>query len=431
MTSKAHSGRPCSALLVALLLSAGWLGGCDRSRIQPPSPSASPAPTGPTAPAAPPQPSRRLTPADLVHRGAFRLPDAFDWGARGMSFVTGSGGGSLLVLGADLKPAEFARISIPSPIVGQPLERLPVAQLLEPLRNFDGPIVESVNEVAPFASGIELVAQRGTQRTAKLYGAIDNWYGVVEESHPTIWMSELDGSNPRGPFHVGPRRDPFHGNKAGAFLFTVPSWYANAYLGGRMLVTGKARGAFHGSQGPSLFAFRPCTTDEPAGDLDAVPMLYYRIRFPECAGPNVGDKHACDFPGFTMCDEWEGGSFVEHGSKRAVLLLGKKGLGPNHYGEPPRAGTCEGDKGYHCDPYERQVLFYDVDELGAAALGQRKPWSVRPYAVWRPKELLIQGQTCGQVGGMAFDPTGRRIFMIEKGLGDNNGAAVHVWTVGT
>lgn len=358
------------------------------------------------------------------------LPDAFDWGARGMAFVATPSGGELLVLGPDQKPARFARVRIPAPVISRDAGKLPRAETLSPMREFDGEMVERLSDVTPFASGIEYVPKRGSQQTDKLYGAIDNWYGVVEESHATIWMSEPDGSNPRGPYHVGPRREPFHGNKAGAFLFAVPAWYADGYLGGRTLVTGKARGAFHGSQGPSLFAFRPWQSDAPEGNLDAVAMLYYRIHFPECAGPNVGNKKACDFPGFTMCDEWEGGSFVETGDKRAIVLVGKKGLGPNHYGEPPRASTCEIDKGYHCDPYERQVIFYDVDELGAVALGKRKPWSVLPYATWRPQELLVRGQTCGQVGGAAFDAKGRRLFVIEKGVGENNSAAVHVWVAG-
>ena len=64
-------------------------------------------------------------------------------------------------------------------------------------------------------------------------------------------------------------------------------------------------------------------------------MLYYRVKFPGCAGPNVGDPSVCDYPGFTMCDEWTGGAFVESGEKRAIILLGYKGLGGNCYDEPP------------------------------------------------------------------------------------------------
>jgi hypothetical protein len=77
------------------------------------------------------------------------------------------------------------------------------------------------------------------------------------------------------------------------------------------------------------------------------------------------------------------------------------------------------------------VIFYDVDQLGRAALGKVAHWSVLPYHTWRPTELLLDGQVCRGLGGMAFDATSRRLFIVERGLGegDSNSAAVHVWTV--
>ncbi|MBI5535719.1 MAG: hypothetical protein HY898_23510 [Deltaproteobacteria bacterium] len=380
-----------------------------------------------------PQPvgEARLSPEDLSYQGAFRLPEPFDWGARGVAYVAQTPGqpGQLFVLGNDTRKAEFAPVSIPHPAVQRAAERLPVARMVGPMRSFGAPIVESISTESALASGIAFVPPQGAQRTAKLYGSLDNWYGVVDESHATIWFTELDGSVPRGPFHVGPPGPAFHGNKSGDFLFDVPASYASRYLGGRTLITGKTRGAFHGSQGPSMIAFRPWDKESPAGNLDAVLLLAYRIRFPECAGPNTGNKASCDFPGFTMCDKWEGGSFVYSPTRAAILLLGSKGLGANHYGEPPHSRSCERSKGYHCDPFERQVLFYDVHELGAVALGKREPSSVLPYATWKPGEFLLRNPTCGQVGGAAFDPTQRRLFLIEKGIGDNNAAVVHVWSV--
>lgn len=399
-----------------------------RRRGQPqPEPWGSTPPVAPgvSKPASPPSTGgSRLSPQDLAYVGAFRLPEAFDWGARGLAYHH-SGAGVLLVTGHDQRPAEFAPVEITMPVRARNAAQLPIARLLGPVRSFDGTIVEGITDTA-FVSGIEVVSRRGSQGSDKLYGSIDKWYGVVEQSHPTVWFSELDGSSPRGPFHVGPPGPVFHGNQAGDFLFQVPPDYAARYLGGRTLVTGKTRGAFHGSQGPTLLAFAPFDQERPAGQLDAVKMLGYRIKFPACAGPNVGDPRACDFPGFTMCDHWEGGSFVSTSSRSAILLAGRKGLGPNRYGHPP-PGACGESKGYHCDPFERQVLFYDVHELGSVALGQREPWSVLPYAVWRPAELLQANPSCGEMGGMAYDPYGLRLFMIERGIGENNGAVVHVW----
>lgn len=379
----------------------------------------------------------RLTSGDLTYQGAFRLPEAFNWGARGMAYYPeGNGGrGTLLIIGFDLNRAEYGEISIPDPAVESNWEDLPIAALNAGMVDFGSAIVETVSEDTAYASGIEYVPGKGEQTGGKLYGAIDNWYGVSEETHSTIWFSEVNGSNPRGPYHVGPRQLPYHGNKAGDFLFKVPQWYADTYLGGRILVTGKTRGAFNGSQGPTLFAFAPWDTETPSGDLDAVPMLYYRIFYPDCAGPNVGDKASCDYPNFTMCDKWESGGFVESGLKRSIILLGIKGLGTNYYGEAPGPDSCDSSTGYHCDPYERQVIFYDVDELGRAAQGQADPWSVTPYEIWTPREFFIkdeQGRSCGQPGGLAVDSSGKRLFMIEKGFGghqNENGAVVHVWQI--
>ncbi len=389
-------------------------------------------------------PSERLQPSDLNYQGAFRLPPECNWGSRGLSYYpAGNGGaGSLLVTGFDQNPPEFAQVSIPEPSTAADWMDLPEATMLTPMTNFDGGLVASYDsQYESFSehtvvSGIAYVPQRGSQTSDKIYGSIDFWYGVIDQSHPTIWFSEIDGSNARGLYHVGPWVLPYHGNKAGDYLFSLPQWYADMYLGGRTLVTGKTRGAFNGSQGPTLFAFRPWDSENPSGDLDAVTMLWYNIYYPDCAGPNVGNKANCDYPDFTMCDKWEGGGFVESGEKRAILLLGIKGLGDNTYGTPPPpASACEDSQGYHCDPFERQVIFYDVDELAEVVQGTRDPWTVIPYQIWRPEEFYLrdaEGQTCGEVGGMFSDFEGHRVFMIEKGFGghtNENSAIVHVWSV--
>jgi hypothetical protein len=348
----------------------------------------------------------------------------------------------LFVTGFDINAPEFAQVSIPDPSVESNWQDLPEATILFSMTNFDNGLVAaygSINENfdPDFAvvSGIALVLPQGSQGGAKLYGTIDYWYGVVEDSHATVWFSEIDGSNARGLYHVGPTVLPYHGNKAGDYLFVVPQWYADEYLGGRILITGKTRGAFNGSQGPTLFAFMPWDNENPSGDLDAIEMLWYPILYPECAGPDVGDKANCYFPDFTMCDKWEGGSFVESGEKRAIILVGVKGLGDNTYGAPPSTDACMQDQGYHCDPFERQIIFFDVDELGEVADGGRDPWSVVPYATWRPDEFYLgdsNGHTCGEMGGMAVDRNGHRIFIIEKGLGgynNQNSAVVHVWSI--
>jgi len=418
-----------------------------------------------TGPAEGGRPTERLQPADLSYEGAFRLPDSFNWGARGLSYYPdGDGGaGSLLVTGFEslsdpAHPGEscwnpdwncyayFAEVEIPAPAAEANWEDLPEAALITPLTPFDGGLASTVHREYLFVSDIEYVPHQGSQTSDKLYGSINLWYaeGVVGEStFPTIWFASLNGSGTRGMFHVGPDEAPYHGRKMGAYLFTVPEWYADDYLGGRTLVTGRSRGtpadAFEpvtvrgGSQGPTLFAFHPWQSDDPTGDLDALPVLYYRVSFPGCAGPNVGDPAACDYPAFTMCDEWDGGAFADDGTRRAIMLLGYKGLGENCYDEPPVdcADPCSAAHGYHCQPYERQVIFSDVHELGHSALGNQNPWVVVPYTAWRPAEFYLAGHTCWNVGGMTFEPQHRRLFMVERGLGvsETNATVVHVWSL--
>jgi hypothetical protein len=376
--------------------------------------------------------SSHLQPTDFVYQGAFRLPEDFDWGARGLSYYPlGDGGvGSLLVTGPESHTADFGEVGIPVPVIEADWQKLPVAPLLRPLTNFDGNLIEDqIDSTTTYVGSIEYVPKQGSQTSDKIYGSADWWYAVMDETFPTIWFSELDGSNPRGLFHVGEQAPPFHGNRTGDYLFKVPQWYADQYLGGRFLITGKSRGTSTGSQGPAMYAFRPWDTENPSGNLDAIPLVWYRFIYPECAGPNVGEKSACDYPEFTMCDKWLGASFIESGDRRAIVMLGVKGLGDNGYGQPTNPDACNPYQGYHCDPLERQVIFFDVNELGQAALGNRDPWSVAPYAIWKPETFYLQGHTCGETGDMAFDPVSGRVFMVEKGIGDNNSAVVHVWTV--
>lgn len=376
----------------------------------------------------PPSTAGRLHASDLAYSGAFRLPADFDWGARGIALGPR---GALWVTGPDVPPATFGEVSLPAPVRTRDWTTLPEAALLSPVRVFDGSLIETQLEAdTTFGGDLAYVPAQGSQTGGKVYGCADWWFAVGEETFPTVWFAEEGGSRPRGLFHVGRREPPFHGNRSGDYLFAAPRGYADAHLGGRWLVTGKTRGAFGGSMGPTLLAFAPWEEEDPSGDLDAVALLWYPERFPECAGPNVGDKAACDFPDFTMCDDWEGAGFVEGSAGRAVILWGVKGLGGNRYG-PPEPGDCNPHQGYHCDPFERQVIFYDPEELAEVAAGRRDAWTVRPYETWRPAEMFLASPTCGLAGGLAVDPDAGRVLLVEKGLGEGNSAVVHVWTFRT
>jgi hypothetical protein len=429
-----------------------------------------------------PVPTNALLPEDFTYLGAFRLPDEFAWGALGMDFYpSGDGGaGSLFVTGfqglldGSFEPCYegsqgcngyFGEVSIPEPGKVSNWEDLPLATFIQEMAIFDGGLVQTVHEAYSFVSDIAYVPQQGSQRGDKLYGSLNEWYpegSFGDDTFPTVWFSDLDGSNAHGVFHVGPEEPPFHGIKMGSYLFTVPQAYADQYLGGRTLITGRARGTAPpgspgldgegaiagGSQGPTLMAFHAWDSDDPGGNLDAIPMLYYRVKYPGCAGPDIGvagQATDCDFPGFSMCDDWTGAAFLQAGDRATIAIVGLKGASNCYYcGDPvddsecgvePLPGecdlTCNEDRGYHCGPYRRQVLLYDTQALGQAALGEIDPWSVLPYAIWEPEELFLASPCCYNMGGMAFDATNGRLFITERGLGEGemNAAVVHIWSV--
>ena len=423
----------------------------------------------------------RVQPGDLTYLGAFRLPDDFNWGARGMSYYPdGAGGeGSLLITasealrtpdgeacyeGLDDCAAYFAEVAIPDPAQEAEWTALPVASFLTEPTTFDDGLVQTVHPAHAFVTGIQYMPRQGSQVSDKMYGSLNEWYpgGYGDKSFPTVWLSNLDGTDARGVFHVGPETDPlYHGRKMGDFLFTVPAWYADAYLGGRILVTGRSRGTpvgsdsvttAGGSQGPTLFAFMPLTSDNPSAEteLDALPLLYYRVKYPGCAGPDIGVGGApvdCDYPNFSMCDSWDGGSFIGTQEKNAIVLLGHKGTTNCYYcdetGDDPEcdveppipecARYCNESRGYHCGPYYRQIIFYDSNQLASAAQGTVSPWEVLPYEIWEPPDFFLTGDNvCGGVGGMTYDDATRRLFVTERGLGGyrgENAAVVHVWQV--
>ena len=131
----------------------------------------------------------RLRATDFAYQGAFRLPDEFNWGARGLSFYPdgSDGAGSLLVTGFELlmDPAHpnetcgdpswgcgayYGEVTIPAPTAAANWEDLPVATLSAPLIEFDGGLASSVHREYVFVSDLEYVPQRGSQTSAKLYG---------------------------------------------------------------------------------------------------------------------------------------------------------------------------------------------------------------------------------------------------------------------
>ena len=50
----------------------------------------------------------------------------------------------------------------------------------------------------------------------------------------------------------------------------------------------------------------------------------------------------CDFPGFSMCDDWTGAAFVQVGDRATIAIVGLKGATNCYYcGDPVDDAECE------------------------------------------------------------------------------------------
>jgi hypothetical protein len=395
-----------------------------------------------TAAAAPRTSTQRLTPTDLHYRGAFAFPAGDEWAYSGHALAyypdgdpTGPAdgyGGSLFTVN-HAQHQLVGELAIPAPLVTADRETLPRATLLQPAADITGGWINNCTH----DEGCEYTEVAGLAylpNVDKIAWNLRDWYNVDGGDQDSLGWSDRDFANAAGVWHIGPRNDTvFHNARTSNYLFTAPRAFAAAQLADRWLIAGNSRpaGAFGGSQGPTLFATAPWQEGNPptAGqDLAATALLYYPTVF-GCVEENNDDL--CHYPGYRAADDWGGGAWVDAGDQSAVVLMGRKGLGPSCYGIPGedcQASRCTTDKGWHADPYEPQLLFYDPAELAAVAAGAREPWTVLPYAIYRPTDELFNPD-CGILNAVAYDAVRQLIYATESNAGPFGETVVHVWAV--
>jgi hypothetical protein len=271
--------------------------------------------------------------------------------------------------------------------------------------------------------GLAYLPRLGGQTTAKLYFAraphLDE--GATNPSHG--WC-ELDLSDPQpgGAWRVGE-----HWNYVtGDYLFDIPTAWADSYVSGRYLATGRFRDGGQDAEGPSLFAIAPWAQGNPpppGTTLPATPLLLY-------TAVTDAEQHTLD--GYHHSDEWTGGAWLTAGDKSAVLFVGTKGTGDCWYGNPEGPCLdCE-DRGWWSTGFVGQFLFYDPADLAAVAQGLSESWELQPYATMNVDNVLYHIESTQQkhhVGAMAFDRAQGLLYVAEP-LADEDRPLLHVWEVG-
>ena len=429
-------------------------------------------------------PVELLQPADFTYLGAFRLPDGserpltFEYGGNAMTFRPGDPGeglpSSLFISGHDRMPygdlpdgSQVAEVSIPQPSLAREVENLPQAQFIQDFQDV----------TAGFYSTMEEIVRMGMQYLETQPGGPKihlAWGQHFEPEPPTgthAWFNP-DLSNPdlQGTWFIG--EQSFYA--VNDYLLDIPQDWADSFVGGRSLATGRYRDGGWSGMGPALFAYRPWLEDgtppPSSTHLEEVTLLQY-----ESSADNENIERCLD--GYQHPDDWAGGAWLMTADGRTALLMaGTKSSGEKYwYGFTNPAGVefpcveeelvgqfpiCRLADGSPCPPedlvecaghnsfrgwwstsFAAQFILYDPNDLARVTLGELEPWQPQPYAVinidqqlffnpppWEVPMLGEGAQRRFRTGDVAYDRENGYLYVLEL-FGEGAKPVVHVWQV--
>lgn len=434
-----------------------------------------------------------LSPEDIEYVGAFRLPgdgerpDTFEYGGSTLTFNPNGDPdgpddgftGSLYIMGhprlayGELPDGnKVAEVSIPIPVVLQSVESLNTAGFLQQFSNVAEGYFSTLDEIPRTAMQYFEHPKSGQQSIQLAWGA--HFQEETETMIPSHALFNTDLSNPdlQGTWYIGDQSL----YSTNGYLLDIPVSWADKYLDGFYLGTGRYRDGGWSGMGPSLFAYSPWI-DEDGTQLyqdgerleEKTLLLYENSR-------NTDDIERC-LKDYQHADEWSGAVWVTTESgKAAVIFVGTKGTGDKYWygfinpvnpedpcveeellGQFPLCrnsdgsictgqdlAECEGHtsgRGWWSSSFSAQFILYDPSVLTRVAAGQLDPWEPQPYdfleidshLFFNPsgieEEMIGSGnQRLNRLGGATFDRTNGILYVLEL-FADEARPVVHVWKI--
>jgi hypothetical protein len=438
---------------------------------------------------APPEPISGdvIDPASLEYLGAFRLPEGrdrpytFEYGGNAVAFNPDGDPngpadgfpGSLFITGHDRLPygdlpngSQVAEVSIPVPVAAGSLEVLNRAAFLQDFQDVTAGYFTEMEEIV---------------RTGLLYldspvtgPLIHIAWGQHIEPDPTAathgWFSP-DLSNPvfQGTWFIADQS----WYSVNDYMLEIPSEWAETYVEGYVVGTGRFKDGGWSGMGPVIIAYRPWDENgNPYPDGASIPsitLLHYAASSETAAIERA-------LTGYQHPDEWSGAAWLTASSgKSAVLFAGAKSNGSKYwYGYLNPAGpdfpcvdeevsdflTCRLEDGSSCPPedfqecsghtdyrgwwttrWDAEFLFYDPADLARVALGEIQSWEPQPYAALDIDEYLYHNpsgvetdligtgeQRRYRIGDVTYDRQNGLLYVLEL-YADGAAPVVHVWKV--
>ncbi len=380
---------------------------------------------------------QKLSSQNFTYIGAFRVPKESNGSSR---FGYGGGAlalnphgdpsgqndgypGSLYIVGHE-NDQLVAEVNIPVPKKqsGQSVSGLSTASYLHGFADITEGKAQTFDKGNGFrVDGLVYLDAQGPQNTGKLYWTARTYYNVQTVDEVSHGMSDADLSQPNAKGMW--RLSNYHGLTTGGYIFSVPSYFSDMYLAGKKLISGLTvqQGVSGTSQGPALFAFAPwlnyngATPPVPGTALSAQKLTSY----PYTGQPDLNRDPPSNFPDYQVPDSWDASAWIYTPTQHAVVVTGHRAMGATYYGDA-RPNDCTIYKGYHGEPYEPRILFYDPADLALVAQGKKDPETVLPYEEWNPAQYLVN--TCmWDLTGAAFDSDRNLFYVLQQNADTEDG----------
>lgn len=381
----------------------------------------------------------QLDPNSIRYLGAFRLPPdgegeerSFAYSGEALAYCgTGDNGKGSLYLTGHNWHTRVAEISIPAPSFSRDSEALPQAMLLQPFSSIRGTLFDRWGLEIPRV-GLQVMGDR-------LFFC---WGEHFEE--PTGWgthgVRSLDLSRPPSGT-VCRINDNERVYATNDYLFEIPSRWADRYLPGYDLATGRFRDGGWSGMGPALFALRNADIINAGMDesVSAVPLILYDDSY-------SGDDGA-KMTGYAHADSWSGGAWVDTPAGSAVLFAGTHGVGRTWYGfangvEYPLGGNENEvypevpappyeQRGWWNDDFRPVLMFYSPMDLAAAATGELPVNQVQPCALLDLSSFMLHEKRDTDMqllGDMTYDST-RGLMYLQELFADGDRPVIHVFRI--
>jgi len=396
-------------------------------------------------------PSKNLSHSDFEYIGAFRLPDGstevknWAWGGSSLTFnpkgdpngnndgYTGS------LIGTGHAWAHLvSEISIPVPVNSKNLSELPTATTIQ-----DFTEILNVTELEMPRTGLCYLEKQGEQNTDKIYYCKAEHLneGGKLASHG---MFELNFNSPqkKGLWKIG----NLWNYVTCDYMFEIGKTWADKYIDGYYLATGRYRDGGQGSMGPTFVAIAPWKDGNPPASgavLTEKELLMYDSVYQE--SPKTMDN-------YQHSDNWTGGEWLIAGDKAALIFVGTKGIGKCWYGyangvvwEEPYPDVPPypyDDRGWWSTEFKPYIVFYSTSDLADVAEGKKEANEIQPYETFDISEYLFNKpyneytidnethrvQRVNWLGACAFDKT-NGIFYIFEQFADDDKPIVHVFKI--